>query len=156
MIKNRGGGFTCNHSDTQPKHFSQANPTFRGCAAPPDSLHSAHLSAPKIELNNRRSSAVSKMNMIRSDRGLMTVKTFLSVATLALLTSLGCSTDKSAAPKAVAEQTKPTPSPATTAAPATATPAKTPVPTHTAATVPAQVIETGVEFLVSGDFNGDG
>ncbi len=88
------------------------------------------------------------MNMIRSVRGLATAKTLFSVATLALLAALGCSTDKSAAPKAVAEQTKPAPSPTTAAAPTAPTPA--------GATVPAQVIETGVEFLASGDFNGDG
>ena len=89
------------------------------------------------------------MNMIRSDRGGMTAKTFVSVATLALLASLGCSTDKSVAPKTGAEQTKPAPSPTTTAAAPAA-------PASAKATAPAQVIETSVEFLASGDFNGDG
>lgn len=78
----------------------------------------------------------------------MTAKTFVSVATLALLASLGCSTDKSAAQKTGAAETKPAPSPTTTAAAPAA-------PASAKATAPAQVIETSVEFLASGDFNGD-
>lgn len=67
---------------------------------------------PKTELNNRRSPAVSKMNMTRIVRGLVTTKCIIGVAMAALFAGI--------------------------------------------APVRAEVIETGVEFLVSGDFNGDG
>src|SRR6478609_1770730 len=117
---------------------------------------------PEIELNNWRSFAVSKMNMIRIVRRWQSIKSRLSVRTvvltpvalagtaLALLAPLGCSTsaEKPVAAKP-AEPAKPAVAPATTPAPAPAKPAEV-------ATVPTQVIESRMEFLVSGDFNGDG
>lgn len=122
----------------------------------------------EIELNNWRSFAVSKMNMIRILCRWQSIKSRLPVRTVILtplavagtalmaLAPLGCST--SAEKPVAAKPVEPAKPAATTApaAPSTPAPAATSATANPTAEVPTQVIESRMEFLASGDFNGDG